>query len=52
MKRIEALCLLCVCFEQTIAKDMVKRGEGGVIVNVSSMASRVALKEHTCYCKM
>lgn len=41
-----------VCSEQTIARDMVKRGEGGVIVNVSSIASQVAFKDHACYCKM
>ena len=32
------------------AQGMVKRGEGGAIVNVSSQASMVALAEHTSYC--
>ena len=29
---------------------MIYRGSGGAIVNVSSVASRVALAEHTVYC--
>ncbi len=36
---------------QCVAKDMVQRGEGGSIVNVSSQASMCALQEHTVYCK-
>ena len=30
---------------------MVEGGRGGAIVNVSSVASQVALKEHTVYCE-
>ena len=29
---------------------MVERGEGGSIVNISSMSTVVALPEHTSYC--
>ena len=36
---------------QCVAKDMVERGEGGVIVNVSSQASIRTLPEHTVYCE-
>lgn len=36
---------------QCVAKDMVERGEGGAIVNVSSQASLRALPEHTVYCE-
>ncbi|XP_019642604.1 PREDICTED: L-xylulose reductase-like [Branchiostoma belcheri] len=35
---------------QIVAKGMVERGTGGSIVNVSSLASKSALKEHTSYC--
>ena len=35
---------------QAVAKGMVKRGQGGAIVNISSQASMVALAEHTSYC--
>ena len=35
---------------QAVAKGMVKRGNGGAIVNISSQASMVALDEHTSYC--
>ncbi|XP_078610474.1 L-xylulose reductase-like [Branchiostoma floridae x Branchiostoma japonicum] len=35
---------------QIVAKGMVERGSGGSIVNVSSLASKCALKEHTSYC--
>eukprot|EP01111_Echinosteliopsis_oligospora_P004012 TRINITY_DN1632_c0_g1_i3.p1 TRINITY_DN1632_c0_g1~~TRINITY_DN1632_c0_g1_i3.p1 ORF type:complete len:246 (+),score=67.92 TRINITY_DN1632_c0_g1_i3:97-834(+) len=35
---------------QTIAKNMISRGKGGSIVNVSSQASMIALKDHTAYC--
>ena len=38
-------------YAQYVAKDMVERGEGGAIVNVSSQASQCALKEHAVYCK-
>eukprot|EP00058_Branchiostoma_floridae_P010074 XP_002595562.1 hypothetical protein BRAFLDRAFT_200739 [Branchiostoma floridae] len=41
------------CFfylSQIVAKGMVERGSGGSIVNVSSLASKCALKEHTSYC--
>ena len=30
---------------------MIARGSGGAIVNVSSQASMIALKDHTLYCK-
>ncbi len=36
---------------QCVAKDMVERGEGGAIVNVSSQAAQRALPEHTVYCE-
>ena len=52
---------VCVCdcadhsvtvpFSQLIAKGMVERGMGGAIVNVSSVASHVALMDHTAYCQ-
>lgn len=35
---------------QVIAKNMIKRGKGGAIVNVSSQGSMVALQDHTSYC--
>ncbi|XP_046584676.1 L-xylulose reductase-like isoform X1 [Haliotis rubra] len=35
---------------QVFAKGMVDSGHGGAIVNVSSVASQVALNEHTVYC--
>eukprot|EP00112_Aurelia_sp_Birch-Aquarium-sp1_P005924 Seg1666.16 transcript_id=Seg1666.16/GoldUCD/mRNA.D3Y31 product="L-xylulose reductase" protein_id=Seg1666.16/GoldUCD/D3Y31 len=35
---------------QFIAKKMVEAGKGGSIVNISSQASKVALKDHTVYC--
>ena len=35
---------------QVIAKGMIARGNGGVIVNVSSQASTRAVKDHTAYC--
>jgi NADP-dependent 3-hydroxy acid dehydrogenase YdfG len=34
-----------------VAKKMVASGCGGSIVNISSKASQVALKDHTVYCK-
>ncbi|RWS15288.1 L-xylulose reductase-like protein [Dinothrombium tinctorium] len=34
---------------QEIAKAMIKRGKGGSIVNISSQASMVALKDHLVY---
>ena len=37
---------------QYVAKDMVERGEGGAVVNVSSLSSLCALKEHAVYCKL
>ena len=36
---------------QYVAKGMVERGEGGSIVNVSSLSSLCALKEHAVYCE-
>lgn len=35
---------------QIIARQMIQRGEGGAIVNVSSQASVRALQDHTTYC--
>lgn len=35
---------------QVVAKQMIARGSGGAIVNVSSQASMIALKDHTLYC--
>ncbi|KAL5473500.1 hypothetical protein EMCRGX_G027990 [Ephydatia muelleri] len=35
---------------QLIAKKMIEQSSGGAIVNVSSQASQVALKDHTAYC--
>lgn len=35
---------------QSIAKKMIAEGKGGSIVNISSQASQVALKDHTVYC--
>lgn len=36
---------------QAVAKNMVARGNGGAIVNISSQGSKVALQDHTLYCK-
>jgi len=35
---------------QVVARGMVERGKGGAIVNVSSQASVVGLKDHVAYC--
>jgi NAD(P)-dependent dehydrogenase (short-subunit alcohol dehydrogenase family) len=35
---------------QVIARGMIARGKGGAIVNLSSTASSVALRDHTAYC--
>ncbi|CAL8380654.1 unnamed protein product [Gadus morhua 'NCC'] len=35
---------------QLVARGMKSRGRGGAIVNVSSQASKCALKDHTVYC--
>ena len=35
---------------QIIARGMIVRGEGGAIVNLSSQASMVALRDHASYC--
>jgi NAD(P)-dependent dehydrogenase (short-subunit alcohol dehydrogenase family) len=35
---------------QECARDMIKRGHRGAIVNVSSMASFQGVPEHTAYC--
>ncbi|XP_060064150.1 D-erythrulose reductase-like [Ylistrum balloti] len=34
---------------QVCAKGMIERGQGGSIVNMSSIASTKALQDHTCY---
>ncbi|XP_025098528.1 L-xylulose reductase-like [Pomacea canaliculata] len=41
-------CLFNVC--QTVAKGMVERGQGGAIVNISSVASTIGLADHAVYC--
>ncbi|KAK3580735.1 hypothetical protein CHS0354_005745 [Potamilus streckersoni] len=35
---------------QIVAKGMVERGNGGAIVNVSSIASKIGLRDHAAYC--
>jgi L-xylulose reductase len=35
---------------QVIARGMIARGQGGAIVNLSSVASSRALRDHTAYC--
>lgn len=35
---------------QAVARGMIERGTGGVIVNLSSVASKIAIKDHTSYC--
>jgi NAD(P)-dependent dehydrogenase (short-subunit alcohol dehydrogenase family) len=35
---------------QVVARDMVKRGSGGAIVNISSVANTLAFQDHTTYC--
>lgn len=35
---------------QLVAKKMIEQNSGGAIVNVSSQASQIALKNHTVYC--
>jgi NAD(P)-dependent dehydrogenase (short-subunit alcohol dehydrogenase family) len=35
---------------QIVARRMIVRGEGGAIVNLSSQASMVALRDHASYC--
>jgi L-xylulose reductase len=35
---------------QLVARKMVARGKGGAIVNISSAASRAALRDHAAYC--
>ena len=37
---------------QAVAKGMVERGEGGSIVNVSSLSSLCALRDHAVYCEL
>lgn len=49
------LCLLTyVLFSrawiQVVVQGMIERGEGGAIVNISSMTTNVAFPEHTSYC--
>ena len=46
------LCLMIgwLGWLQCVAKEMVERGEGGAIVNVSSLSSLCALKDHAVYC--
>ena len=35
---------------QVVARDMIARGQGGAIVNLSSQASMAALADHAAYC--
>ena len=35
---------------QVLAANMIRRGNGGSIVNVSSIASSIALRDHASYC--
>jgi L-xylulose reductase len=35
---------------QTVARDLIARGEGGAIVNVSSLAAQIGLQDHAAYC--
>jgi NAD(P)-dependent dehydrogenase (short-subunit alcohol dehydrogenase family) len=35
---------------QLVAKDLVRRGQPGAIVNVSSLAAKVATRDHLAYC--
>jgi L-xylulose reductase len=35
---------------QAAARGMIERKSGGSIVNISSQASKVALRDHTFYC--
>ena len=35
---------------QVVARGMIERGTGGAIVNISSQASLVAIKDHAAYC--
>jgi NAD(P)-dependent dehydrogenase (short-subunit alcohol dehydrogenase family) len=35
---------------QVVARGMIKRGQGGAIVHLSSQASMVGLADHTAYC--
>jgi NAD(P)-dependent dehydrogenase (short-subunit alcohol dehydrogenase family) len=35
---------------QLVAQDLVRRGQPGVIVNVSSLAAKVATRDHLAYC--
>lgn len=52
LPRVMNINLKSVLFlSQSIAKDMIERGDGGAIVNVSSQASQRALAEHTVYCE-
>ncbi|KAM3921950.1 L-xylulose reductase-like [Leptodactylus fuscus] len=39
-----------ILVSQVVARQMIQRGVGGAIVNVSSQASQVALKDHAVYC--
>ncbi|KAG9473585.1 hypothetical protein GDO78_004075, partial [Eleutherodactylus coqui] len=39
-----------VLVSQIVARQMMRRGVGGAIVNVSSQASQVALQDHAVYC--
>lgn len=35
---------------QRVAQDLVRRGQSGAIVNVSSLAAKVATRDHLAYC--
>ena len=50
LKRITRRVICFIAKLQVVAKGMVARGDGGAIVNVSSQASKIALKDHLAYC--
>ena len=51
-RRVMDINLKSVLFlSQCVVKDMVERGDGGAIVNVSSQAAQCALPQHTVYCE-
>jgi NAD(P)-dependent dehydrogenase (short-subunit alcohol dehydrogenase family) len=35
---------------QVIARDMIRRGDGGAVVNLSSQASMIGIRDHAAYC--
>lgn len=43
-------CRAAMIVSQVFAQDLIGRGKGGAIVNVSSTASTSAVRDHTAYC--